>query len=78
MNSPNKPPDIKKIVAELEAKGITREQINAYLEDAQAKRAAKIAREVAEIPSDPLEVIEAKIDRLQESVDAIAAQLDDE
>jgi hypothetical protein len=77
MNPPNEPPDIEKLFAELEAKGLTREQINAHLKDAQAKRAAEIAREVAETPSDPLEVIEAKIDRLQESVDAIAAQLDD-
>lgn len=74
MNSPEK--SFPEILAELERLGVTKEQVDAYLQAADAERAADAARELAASQEDPMDAISAKLDRLQESVDAIAAKLD--
>ncbi len=66
---------IEKTISELEAKGVTREQIHAMIEDVRAEQ----DREAMEpVVTDPMDEISDKIDKLQESVDALAAKLDRE
>jgi hypothetical protein len=57
----------------LEERGITREQALAYVDAARAKEARSET-----LDFDPLEAISSKLDKLQESVDALAAKLDRE
>ncbi len=70
MNPPEK--SFPELLASLEELGMTKEQVNAYLEEADAQR----AREMAVPAEDPLDAISTKLDKLQESVDALAARLD--
>jgi hypothetical protein len=73
MNPPEK--SFPELMSELESLGVTKNQIDAYLQEADAERTREAAR-VAAIPQeDPLDAISAKLDKLQESVDALAAKL---
>jgi hypothetical protein len=72
MNSPDKP--VSELISELESLGVTKEEIDGHLDDAQAKR----AREMALPAEDSLAVVIGKLDKLQESVDNLAAKLNAE
>lgn len=74
MNSPEK--SFSELIAELESRGVTKEQMDAYFQEADAERSRGAAREAALPQEDPLDVISAKLDKLQGSVDALAAKLD--
>lgn len=56
---------------ELEAHGITKEQVIELSDQLQDTRTRSETLDL-----DPLEAISAKIDKLQESVDALASKLD--
>jgi hypothetical protein len=67
------------IVQQLEAKGITREQIARLAEGAAAQRELAGREHFIEISQDDsMAVVISKLDKLQETVDGIAAKLDAE
>jgi hypothetical protein len=77
MNPPGDKPSVEELFSDLEEKGLTRDEINAYLDQARAERAGRAAQDAVG-STDPLDDISAKLDRLQGSVDALAEKLDRE
>jgi SOS response regulatory protein OraA/RecX len=73
MNSPQK--SVAELMAELESLGVTKEQVDAHLQKADNERARELAHEALS-QENPLDAISVKLDKLQESVDALAAKLD--
>jgi hypothetical protein len=69
MNSPEK--SVPELIAELKAHGVTKEQIADYTQQELDRR----DREET-LDFDPLDAISSKLDKLQESVDGLAAKLD--
>jgi len=69
MNPPKK--SFNELVEELKARGMTSEEIALSLEQASDRHDRKEA-----LDFDPLDAISAKLDKLQESVDSLAAKLD--
>lgn len=64
---------IEEAISDLEAKGVTREQIHAIAEEVRADQDREAMRPVV---VDPLDAISTKLDKLQASVDSLASKLD--
>jgi chromosome segregation ATPase len=73
MDSERPEKSLEELLSELERLGISREQALAYAESEAAKR-----QHVVDIPTDEPTVadLSAKLDKLQEAVERIAAKLD--
>jgi hypothetical protein len=69
MNEPQQ--SFSELIKDLEARGVTKEHIEHSLEQAAERRERG---EVLDF--DPLDAISTKLDKLQESVDALTAKLD--
>jgi outer membrane murein-binding lipoprotein Lpp len=69
MNTPQK--SVSELIAELESLGVTKDEIGAHLQAADAER----AREMVTPVGDPMSEISNKLDKLQASVDALAEKL---
>jgi hypothetical protein len=67
-------PSVTELFEKLEKLGVCREEVDAHLQERDAERAREAAAPV--VTDDSLGSIAAKLDKLQESVDAIAAKLD--
>jgi len=73
MNRPDKPEaTVQELLSRLENLGISREEALAFADESAAKRQHVI--DVSE--DDALAVIVSKLDKLQESVDSLAAKID--
>lgn len=76
MNQPDDTPrrSVDQLATSLEAKGLSRDEILRVTQNAAAAQ-----EHLVEVPEDDaLAVISAKLDKLQESVDGLAAKLDAE